>query len=98
MKLPPIASLTRQSGGSSGSDAATPGRRAAMTDCGASGRSTRTSLGHGPLGAAGTIGSGAGVDGAFHEPKAVVISGVSSACVTSPTHTSVARSGRHDAA
>ena len=67
-----------------------------MTDCGASGRSTRTSFGHGPLAAAGTTGSDAGVDGAFHEPNAVAMSGVSSACVTSPTQTSVARSGRQD--
>ena len=96
MKLPPIASFTRQSGGSCGSEAATPGRSAAMTDCGASARSTMTSLGHGPLATAGTMGSGAGEGGAFHEPNAVAMSGVSSACVTSPTQTSVARSGRQE--
>ena len=67
-----------------------------MTDCGASALSTRMSLGHGPLAATGTIGSGAGVAGAFHEPNAVATSGVSSACVKSPTQTSVARSGRQD--
>ena len=70
--------------------------REAMTDCGASGRSTSTTRGHGPFGAGGvTIGNACDLMGDFHEAKADSRSGASSSFVTSPTAMTVARSGRH---
>ena len=93
-----MASLVLHRVGSAGSDAAIPGFTAAMTAWGASGRSTRTRLGPDAIGASGTTGGGGGAAGAFHDPKAASSIGVSSAWVTSPAHTSVARSGRHAAA
>jgi hypothetical protein len=92
-----MTSFTRQRAARSALEASTPGRTAAMTDCGASGRSTTTRRGHGPWGAGGTSGGGAGIAGAFHDANASSSSSASASFVTSPTQTSVARSGRHSA-
>src|SRR5580658_1418981 len=88
-----MASLTRQSAGACGSAAAMPGPSAAMTAWGASARSTNTSLGHGPTAAGGTTTGGALATGATQEPSEDSAAAAISGCVTSPAHTSVARSG-----
>ncbi|MFT3764910.1 MAG: hypothetical protein QM820_05240 [Minicystis sp.] len=72
-----------------GSEAATPSRTTASTDCGASGRSTRTRRGGDATGLP-TGATGAAFCAGFQPSKAAAISASSSALVTSPATTSVA--------
>ncbi len=65
---PPSAVFTRSSSGALGSAAATPSRTTAITDCGASGLSTRTSRGGDARSVTRASGS-AGFAGAFQPPE-----------------------------
>ena len=79
--------LSRSSSGATGSAAAIPAATMVITACGASGRSTSTSLGIGSRGLDGAGRAARGVVGAFQLDQVRLINRSSSALVMAPATT-----------